>query len=100
MRVTFTFSDKSKITLEKDKAEQVMGSPENIVMISDESGRWTGLSINKSFIINTTPEYDDALEVGSRIADERQLTERQPDPTRVAEELNKIKKRWAKPPTN
>ena len=35
------------------KAEQILASPKNIVMIDDENGNWTGETINKSFIICT-----------------------------------------------
>jgi hypothetical protein len=42
-----------KILLQKDKAQQVLESQEQRVMIFDEKGEWTGKCINKSFVIST-----------------------------------------------
>jgi hypothetical protein len=48
----------SEYYLSDKKAEQVLNSPTNIVMIHDENGEWTGETINKSFIISTEKVKD------------------------------------------
>ena len=86
MNVKFVMSDKSEISLSMEKAEAVLNSPENIVMVS-ENGKWTGVTINKSFLIKTVRD-NEALE-GTR--DGYQLEEHKPDQDKVLKELDKLK---------
>jgi outer membrane lipoprotein-sorting protein len=56
--IKFHISNDVNITLPAEKAKRVMESPEKIVMINDDQGNWTGLSINKSFIMLTEEDLE------------------------------------------
>ncbi len=89
MKIKFVMSDKSEMSLSKEQAEAVLTSDLNIVMIADADGTcWSGKTINKSFLIRTSPDYD-AME---GVADEsHQLAERKPDHDKVIEALDEEK---------
>jgi hypothetical protein len=53
MFIKFILSKGDPITLPFEKAETVLTSQQQIVMITDESGKWTGQTINKAHIVVT-----------------------------------------------
>lgn len=50
--------DKTSITLPIEQAEQVLTSTQQIIMLYDEEGKWTGESLNKAEIVGTQRDYD------------------------------------------
>lgn len=51
--IKFNMSKGNSVTLPENKAEAVLESKEQVIQIYDESGNWTGKTINKAFIIST-----------------------------------------------
>jgi len=55
--VKFKFRDKTTQTFSLEEAEAIMSSKDQIVMLYNEKGEWTGKSINKSEILGTERDY-------------------------------------------
>lgn len=55
--VKIKMRDKTSITLPLEQAEQVLRSPQQLVMLYDENGKWDGESINKAEIVGTQRDY-------------------------------------------
>ncbi len=91
MKIQFVMSDRSTITLDKEKAEAVLTSPENVVMITDDKGQWSGVTINKSYLLLTRVDYD-AVE-GTITSEDRLLPERPSDPVKMSEAIDGV---WAR----
>lgn len=47
------------ITLPMEQAKRIMESPNQLVMITDENGDWTGITINKAEIKGTDHDFDE-----------------------------------------
>jgi hypothetical protein len=48
---------KNDITFPIDQAERILTSPQQLVMVYDEFGVWTGITINKAEIIMTDHDF-------------------------------------------
>lgn len=59
----FMRDKKHNITLPMEKAQRVIQSPNQLVMIMDDNGQWTGQTVNKSEIISTDHDWDKEKEV-------------------------------------
>lgn len=55
-QIKFTMSNKATYILPEDQAREIIDSNKNIVMIAGKNGKWTGDTINKSYLVGT--EYD------------------------------------------
>lgn len=53
---------KDDFTLPMPKAEQILQSAQQTVMVADESGNWTGLFVNKADIMKTDRDYESERE--------------------------------------
>ena len=56
--IKFFMSNGQEIELHHDLAEQVLKSSNQLVTIID-GGKWTGTTINKAHIVNTSFSYDE-----------------------------------------
>lgn len=55
--VRIKFRDKTSIVMEMEQAEEILSSNQQLVMLYDDKGVWTGQSINKSEIIGTDRDF-------------------------------------------
>ena len=55
--VKITFRDKTSLTLGLEQVEQILSSKDQIIMLYDEEGNWTGQSVNKSEIVGTIRDF-------------------------------------------
>ena len=51
--IKFTISRGEPFSLPMEQAEQVLNSPNQLVMLKDKDGKWSGQTINKAHIICT-----------------------------------------------
>lgn len=57
--IKFYMRDKRlDVTLPMEQAQQIMMSPQQMVMVTDSNGNWTGLTINKAEIKGTDHDWD------------------------------------------
>lgn len=72
--VRIKFRDKTSIVMEMDQAEEILSSNQQLVMLYDDKGVWTGQSINKSEIIGTDRDFnEERIELSNK--DVKALTE-------------------------
>lgn len=58
--IKFFMRDKRlDITLPYDQAEKVIDSPQQLIKVTGNDGKWTGVTINKAEIIGTDHNFDD-----------------------------------------
>lgn len=69
--VKITMSKGEPFSLPYEKALQLLSNAQQIVMLTDENGKWSGETINKAHIVCT----DIDSEKTSRITDESRLLE-------------------------
>lgn len=79
--VKFKFRDKTTQTFSLEEAEAIMSSKDQIVMLYDMQGNWTGKSINKSEILGTERDYHEERIETSKKEVPRLLEPKQDDRT-------------------
>lgn len=82
--ITFHLSDGFEFSLSNDKARAFLESPEQIMMIADEEGKWTGTAINKAFLIRSERG-------GESLSHQPQLPEDKPNWDLVVRMLDKLR---------
>ena len=55
MKVKFVLSRGEDIYIEKERAQAILASDKQIVLIMDENGEWTGKALNKAHIVAVIP---------------------------------------------
>ena len=55
--VKIKFRDKTSITMPLEEVEAILNSKEQIIMLYDGEGKWTGRTVNKSEIIGTDRDF-------------------------------------------
>ena len=55
--VKIKFRDKTHMTVTLEQAEAILNSQEQLVMLYNEEGEWTGQSINKSEIVGSDRDF-------------------------------------------
>lgn len=55
--VKIKFRDKTHMTVTLEQAEAILQSPDQLIMLYDEEGNWTGQSINKSEIVGSDRDF-------------------------------------------
>ncbi len=58
MRIKFTMSNGDTFSIPFDQAEKIIDSPGNLFKVM-ESGKWTGKTINKSWIMDTDIDFEE-----------------------------------------
>lgn len=91
----FCRNRKHDITLPFAMAQRVMESKDQLVLIYDENGKWTGVTLNKAEIISTDHDFERESQANRETRPDhllgvRELTEA--DRKRIAENFTKIKK--------
>lgn len=84
--------DKSSVTLPFEVAEQILNSGDQLIMLNDENGKWTGVSINKSEIVHT--ERDNEEERHYNAPASPQLTTGGTDPIAIKKLLQEFKPKF------
>jgi hypothetical protein len=59
---------KLSLVLPLEKAEQILRSPQQLVMVTEEDGSWNGLTINKAEIVFTDRDYDTEADERPKLA--------------------------------
>lgn len=98
MIIRFIMSKGKDVLLDGRQAEQLLDSPNQIVKITGEDGRWSGLTINKAHIVDTVRDYDEETYENKRERDrylremhEKGLLLEQKSTPEDEEKVNKIK---------
>lgn len=85
--IKFTLSKGDPIVLPKDKAEEVLDSPTQVVKIMGQDGKWNGKIINKAFIVSTDIDRENSHDE----PEQGNLLQLSPD-SRSTEEIREIQK--------
>lgn len=57
--IKFSMQDKKDdFTLPMEKAEQILTSSQQTIMVLNEGGSWSGIFVNKAYIKKTDRDYD------------------------------------------
>ena len=92
-KIKFIMSSGPGLIIPFDKAQSILESPQQIVMLYDEKGDWTGKTINKAHIVDTDIDYSEI-----RASDRPpELSEPMVDP-KLIKKLTSIKPEYLKKP--
>lgn len=61
--IKLVMSKGDSISLPEEKAEAVIDSDAQIVKITDKDGKWTGETLNKSYLVSTMVDVDATKEL-------------------------------------
>jgi len=56
--IKFVMVKGEEITLPYELAQKVLNSPQQIVQVLNENGEWTGITINKAYIVYTKEDIE------------------------------------------
>lgn len=83
--VRVKFRDKTSVVMDFEQAEEILNSNQQLIMLYDSEGNWTGQSINKSEIIGTERDLHEERRDSSN-----QPVKELPEPELSLEERKKL----------
>lgn len=92
--IKFTLANAEPFSLPYDKAVQVMDSSQQLVMLSDDKGDWSGQTINKAFIICTDRDVEEEASWGNKnllkLSEETEVVQTPEEQSRTEEAKKRV----------